>query len=117
MNLKLFPEQSASSYLNAAPFKKQGFALNKTEFMDALNLRHFLELRGLPSRHHIGTRTECRQRTECRHGLISEMSVFSLSAFSPFLEGIPTRKCEPLLLTLIVIMLFGRVNDMHLCIV
>ena len=34
----------------------------------------------------FGNRTECRQRTECRHGLICEMLAFSLSAFSPFLD-------------------------------
>ena len=55
--------------------------------------------------------------SECRHGLICQMSAFSLSAFSPFLDWMSPRKCEPLLLTLIVINLFERVNGMHSCIV
>ena len=64
-----------------------------------------------------GTRTECRQRTECRHGLVSKISAFSLSLFSPFLDWMPIRKCEPLLLTPIVILSFERVNGIHWCIV
>ena len=42
-------EKGASNWLAVLPLKKQGFLLNRSQFMDALNLRYYRELRGLPS--------------------------------------------------------------------
>ena len=40
----------ASSWLSAFPLKEQGFALNKSEFQDAINLRYDKTLKNLPSK-------------------------------------------------------------------
>ena len=41
-------EKGASNWLAVLPLKKQGFTLNRSQFMDAINLRYYRELRGLP---------------------------------------------------------------------
>ena len=42
-------DKGASSWLNALPIKSQGFALNKGEFRDALNIRYSRPIKDLPS--------------------------------------------------------------------
>jgi len=48
---------------SSLPLKKQGFVLNRSEFMDALNLRYHRELRSLP------TMCPCSQKFDITHAL------------------------------------------------
>ncbi len=42
-------EKGSSNWMAVIPLKRQGFALNRTQFTDAINLRYHRELKGLPS--------------------------------------------------------------------
>ena len=61
--VELAGEKGASHWLVALPLKKQGFALNRSEFMDSINLRYHRELRGLP------TVCACSQKFNITHAL------------------------------------------------
>ena len=41
-------EKGASSWLTVIPLHEHGFALNKAEFRDALNIRYNKQLKGMP---------------------------------------------------------------------
>ena len=47
--LEASQEKGASSWLNALPLKKQGFALDKQSFHDAIYIRYGIPLPKLPS--------------------------------------------------------------------
>ena len=49
-NMDQLSGPGASSWLSAFPLKEQGFALNKSEFQDAINLRYDKTLKNLPSK-------------------------------------------------------------------
>ena len=49
-NMEQLSGPGASSWLSAFPLKEQGFALNKSEFQDAINLRYNKTLKNLPSK-------------------------------------------------------------------
>lgn len=66
--LEVISEKGASSWLNALPLEKQGFALNKTEFTDAINLRYFRELRGLPTNCPCGHPFNITHALNCKKG-------------------------------------------------
>ena len=46
--LEVLSQKGSSNWLVALPIQDQGFVLNRTEFVDALNLRYGRELRGIP---------------------------------------------------------------------
>jgi hypothetical protein len=56
-------EKGASNWLSVLPLKRQGFTLNRSQFMDAINLRYYRELRGLP------TTCACNQTFTITHAL------------------------------------------------
>lgn len=47
--IEISGEKGSSNWLSVLPLKRQGFTLNRSQFMDALNLRYNRDLRGLPS--------------------------------------------------------------------
>ena len=49
-NMDQLSGPGASSWLSAFPLKEQGFALNRSEFQDAINLRYNKTLKNLPSK-------------------------------------------------------------------
>jgi hypothetical protein len=61
--VEMAAERGASHWMIALPLKKQGFVLNRSEFMDSLNLRYHRELRGLP------TVCPCSQKFDITHAL------------------------------------------------
>ena len=48
-SVELASEKGASNWLVALPLKKIGFVLNRSEFIDAVNLRYHREFKGLPA--------------------------------------------------------------------
>ena len=69
--LKLFEianEEGASSWLTALPISRQGFALSKQEFCDALYIRYGFQLKRLPSNCVCGATFSVEHAMTCRLG-------------------------------------------------
>ena len=67
-NLLQAREQGASSWLSALPLEKHGFALNKSEFRDAIALRYNRHIDNLPSLCVCGTRFDVSHAMNCKRG-------------------------------------------------
>ena len=66
--LEVLSEKGASNWLNALPLQSQGFSLTKSEFMDAINIRYFRELRGLPTTCACGNKFNITHALNCKKG-------------------------------------------------
>jgi hypothetical protein len=66
--LELGEEKGASNWLTTLPLTDQGFVLNRNEFTDALNLRYYRELRGLPSKCPCGQQFGLTHALNCKTG-------------------------------------------------
>ena len=58
----------ASSWLSALPLEEYGFALNKSEFRDSINLRYNKPLKGLPTTCPCGQRYDMNHAMNCKRG-------------------------------------------------
>ena len=67
-NLLQAREQGASSWLSALPLEKHGFALNKSEFRDAIALRYGRHIENLPSLCVCGARFNVTHAMNCKRG-------------------------------------------------
>ena len=67
-NLLQAREQGASSWLSALPLEKHGFALNKSEFRDAIALRYNRHIPNLPSFCVCGSRFDVTHAMNCKRG-------------------------------------------------
>ena len=61
--IELASEKGASNWMAVLPLKKLDFILNRSQFMDAFNLKYYRELRGLP------TTCACTQKFTITHAL------------------------------------------------
>ena len=61
-------EKGSSNWLIALPLEAQGFVLNRTEFTDALNLRYYREIKGLPSSCACGAQFNITHALNCKKG-------------------------------------------------
>ena len=67
-NLQQAREQGASNWLSALPLEKHGFALNKSEFRDAIALRYSRHIPNLPSFCVCGSRFDVTHAMNCKRG-------------------------------------------------
>jgi hypothetical protein len=61
-------DKGASSWLNVLPLQNQGFALNKGEFRDALNILYSRPIKDLPSTCPCGVPFTVRHAMDCKKG-------------------------------------------------
>jgi hypothetical protein len=61
-------DQGASSWLGVLPLEKHGFALNKSEFRDAIALRYNRHINNLPSFCVCGSRFDVTHAMNCKKG-------------------------------------------------
>jgi len=64
-------EKGASSWLSALSIKMIGYALNKTEFTDAICMRHGWKVKGIP------THCACEETNSVDHSLICKLGGYT----------------------------------------
>ena len=66
--LELGEQKGTSNWLTTLPLADQGFVLNRNEFTDALNLRYYREMRGLPFKCPCGQQFNVTHALNCKTG-------------------------------------------------
>ena len=61
-------EKSASSWLTVIPIQEHGFALTKSKFRDALQIRYNKQLQGMPSKCPCGQKYHLNYAMNCKRG-------------------------------------------------
>ena len=81
-SLELAAEKGASNWLVTLPLKDQGFALNRSEFTDALNIRYHRQLKGLPESCPCGHQFNITHALNCKRGGFVHMRHDNLRDFN-----------------------------------
>ena len=92
--VEMAAERGASHWMIALPLKKQGFVLNRSEFMDSLNLRYHRELRGLPTVCPCSQKFDITHALNCKRGGFVYMRHDNIKDFLLHFSKRPRRMCR-----------------------
>ena len=81
-SLELAAERGSSNWLATLPLKDQGFVLNRSEFTDALNIRYYRQLKGVPDTCPCGHSFTITHALNCKRGGFVHMRHDNLRDFN-----------------------------------